>query len=69
MAWLPSLSCQFRRYGREDTRLGRARSRAESDPLADRAEAEARSIRMAGYGGPAQPPPRSGNALMGQMVA
>ena len=41
--------------GREDTRLRHARSRAESDPLADRAEAEARSIRMAGYGGPAQP--------------
>jgi hypothetical protein len=69
MAWLRSLSCQFRRYGREDTRLGRARSRAESDPLADRAEpkhgrsgwrviADLRSRR-----------PRSGNASMGEMVA
>src|ERR1700716_3605699 len=51
--------------GREDTRLGRARSRAESDPLADRAEAEARSIRMAGYGGPAQPSAPIGQCLNG----
>jgi hypothetical protein len=32
---------------------------------ADRAEAEAWSIRMEGYGGPVQPSPPSGNASMG----
>src|SRR5258706_10767648 len=43
-----------------------ARERAEEAIReADRAEAEAWSIRMEGYGGPAQPPPTIAQCLMG----
>ena len=47
-------------------RAGNARERAKQAAReADRAEAEAWSIRMEGYGGPAQPSPTIGQCLNG----
>ena len=54
-------------WGREDAPAeARARRREESHPrAADRAEAEAWSVRMEGYGGPAQPSPTIGQCIHG----
>lgn len=46
----------------------RAKSAREAAREADRAEAEAWSVRMEGYGGPAQPSPTIGQCLNGGLV-
>jgi hypothetical protein len=48
-----------------DTRGRRAQARCQVIREADRAETEARSIQMEGYGGPAQPSPTIGQCLNG----
>jgi hypothetical protein len=53
-------------HGRENPGRGRAGSAKKAIREADRAEAEAWSIRMEGYGGPAQPSPTIGQCLKGE---
>jgi hypothetical protein len=68
----PAMSTKSRQviYGSRiegaNIRAGNARERAKQAAReADRAEAEAWSIRMEGYGGPAQPSPTIGQCLNG----
>jgi hypothetical protein len=67
--WLTWSHGVARRVGRPDqgsTRSGSpAERRRKANQEADRAEAEAWSIRMEGYGGPAQPSPTIGQCLNG----
>jgi hypothetical protein len=51
--------------GREDPRRGRARTSQKGDPRGRSPDAEAWSIRMEGYGGPAQPSPTIAQCLNG----
>jgi hypothetical protein len=53
------------RIRRENPREGAREAAAKAVREADRAEAEAWSIRMEGYGGPAQPSPTTGQCLNG----
>jgi hypothetical protein len=66
LTWSHGVAARVGRPDHESTPSGSpAERRRKANQEADRAEAEAWSIRMEGYGGPARPSPTIGQCLNG----